>query len=34
MIPQGKNAKKFLKELSDAGYEKAEKLVKLVKSNE
>lgn len=34
MLPQGKNARKFLKELSEKGCEKAEKLLKILKTNE
>ena len=34
MLPQSKNARKFLKGLAEAGNERAEKLLKLIKSNE
>lgn len=34
MLPQGKNARKFLKELAESGNEKAEKLLKVLRTNE
>ena len=34
MLPQSKNARKFLKGVAEAGNERAEKLLKLIKSNE
>lgn len=34
MLPQGKNARKFLKTLAESGNEKAEKLLKVLKTNE
>ena len=34
MLPQSKNARKFLKGLAEAGNERAERLLKLIKSNE
>ncbi len=34
MLPQGKNARKFLKTLAESGNEKAEKLLKTLKSND
>ena len=34
MLPQGKNARRFLKEIAEAGNEKAERLLKTLKSNE
>ena len=34
MLPQSRNARRFLKEHAEAGHEKAEKLLKMIKSNE
>ena len=34
MLPQGKNARKFLKELAESGNEKAERLLKVLRTNE
>ena len=34
MLPQGKNARRFLKERAETGNEKAERLLKTLKSNE
>ena len=34
MLPQGKNARKFLKELAESGNEKSEKLLKVLRTNE
>ena len=34
MLPQGKNARKFLKELAESGNKKAEKLLKVLRTNE
>jgi hypothetical protein len=34
MLPQSRNAKKFLKELAEKESERADKLLKMIKSNE